>query len=172
MSVKQYHIARICYSAAAIFNLAKVMPHHYTIRRANIPDLDQVVSLDARVTGTPKPEYWRQRFESSRQPGSQQYFLVAEQDGRLLGFTLGEIRAWEFGSQPCGWIFAIGVDPEARLERVGSDLFDAMCRCFRETGVTKIRTMIARDAQLVMSFFRSQGLMAGPFVQLEMDLES
>ncbi len=47
-----------------------------------------------------------------------------------------------------------------------------MCRCFRETGVTKIRTMIARDAQLVMSFFRSQGLMAGPFVQLEMDLES
>ena len=153
------------------FSCARVMPNYYTIHKATIPDLDHVVRLDAQVTGTPKPEYWRQRFDASRQPGSQQYFLVAEHEGRLAGFVLGEIRAWEFGSLPCGWIFAIGVDPEARLERVGSDLFDAMCRCFREAGVTKIRTMIARDAQLVMSFFRSQGLMAGPFVQLEMDLD-
>jgi hypothetical protein len=37
--------------------------------------------------------------------------------------------------------------------------------------MNKVRTMLARDANLVMSFFRSQGMMAGPFVELEMDLD-
>jgi len=31
--------------------------------------------------------------------------------------------------------------------------------------------MLARDDQLVMSFFRSQGMMAGPFIQLEKSLD-
>ncbi len=31
--------------------------------------------------------------------------------------------------------------------------------------------MLARDNTLVLSFFRSQGMMAGPLIPLEMDLE-
>jgi len=30
--------------------------------------------------------------------------------------------------------------------------------------------MLARDNHLVLSFFRSQGMMAGPFIPLEMEL--
>lgn len=142
-----------------------------TIRKATADDIDHVIRMDAEVSAMPKPDYWRQRFDASTQPGSPQHFLVADHDGRVVGFIIGEVRAWEFGSQPCGWIFAIGVDTKVRLGRVGTQLFDAVCDRFRAAGVTKIRTMIARDAQLVMSFFRSQGLMAGPFIQLEMDIE-
>jgi hypothetical protein len=36
--------------------------------------------------------------------------------------------------------------------------------------VTKLRTMLSRDNALILSFFRSQGLTAGPFVTLETDL--
>jgi len=32
--------------------------------------------------------------------------------------------------------------------------------------------MLARDNALILSFFRSQGMMIGPFIPLEMDLES
>ena len=39
------------------------------------------------------------------------------------------------------------------------------------SGDTKLRTMLARDNTLILSFFRSQGMMAGPFIPLEMDLE-
>ena len=46
-----------------------------------------------------------------------------------------------------------------------------MTRCFRKAGVTRIRTMIPWENMDLMSFFRSQGMMAGPFVQLEVDLE-
>ena len=133
-------------------------------------DLAWIVALDVQNTGTPKPDYWRGLFDDAKADPAHTLFLVARQDGRLLGFIAGEIRAWEFGSAPCGWIFAIGVDPDARLQSVGTQLFDAVCDGFRQEGVTKVRTMIARDAQLILSFFRAHGMMAGPFVELEKDL--
>ncbi len=39
------------------------------------------------------------------------------------------------------------------------------------SGVDTLRTMLARDDDLNMAFFRSQGMMGGPFVQLEMPLD-
>lgn len=141
-----------------------------TVRTADSVDLPLVIALDERNTAVPKPAYWRdllERYASSARP---RFFLVAECDGRFVGFIIGEVRAWEFGSEPCGWIFAIGVEPEARLAGIGSRLLDALCARFREAGVNKLRTMLGRDNNLIMSFFRSQGMMAGPFIQLEKDL--
>jgi GNAT superfamily N-acetyltransferase len=134
-------------------------------------DIDQIVRLDAQTTANPKPNYWHQLIEASRAHPNQQFFLVAKDGATLRGFIVGEIRAWEFGSAPCGWVFAIAVDPDVRLGSIGSRLFEAVCDRFRKAGVTRVRTMIARDAQLILSFFRSQGMMAGPFIEFEKDLD-
>ena len=83
---------------------------------------------------------------------------------------IGEVRDWEFGSPPCGWVFGIDVDPRARQAGVGTRLLQAICDGFRGAGVDKVRTMLARDNHLVLSFFRSQGMMAGPFIPLELEL--
>ncbi|MGE5548012.1 MAG: GNAT family N-acetyltransferase [Solirubrobacterales bacterium] len=133
--------------------------------------MDEVTRLDALITSVPKPGYWRAIFDRFVRQETDGYFLVAARGEEFLGFIVGEIREWEFGSQPCGWVFAIAVNPELRLGSVGTALFETLCDRFRKAGVTKIRTMLARDAQLVMSFFRSQGMMAGPFIQLEKDLD-
>ena len=85
---------------------------------------------------------------------------------------IGEVRDWEFGSPPCGWVFGIDVRPEARQRGIGARLLEAIAAGFRRAGVTKIRTMLARDNTLILSFFRSQGMMAGPFIALEMDIET
>ena len=140
-----------------------------TIRVAESADIEAVCGLDERITGLAKPDYWRASFAnfSGRPDG---YFLIAEADGRFCGFIIGEVRAWEFGSPPCGWIFAIGVDPGQRLRKVGSRLFATLCQRMRENGVKTVRTMLGRDDALNMSFFRSQGMMGGPFIQLEMPL--
>mgnify|MGYP006337723761 CR=1 FL=1 len=67
----------------------------------------------------------------------------------------------------------IGIDvrPDARQRGVGARLLAAISTAFRRAGVTKVRTMLARDNTLILSFFRSQGMMAGPFIPLEMDLD-
>ena len=146
------------------------------IRDGVASDVPAVIALDETVTGLAKPDYWQGLFDREGPPRRRRrHFLVAvetgEKDGRLLGFIIGEARAWEFGSPPCGWVFAISVDPEARLAGVGSRLLAAISDRFREEGVDKMRTMLSRNNHLLMSFFRSHGMMAGPHIQLEKDLD-
>jgi ribosomal protein S18 acetylase RimI-like enzyme len=142
-----------------------------TVRPAQPGDLGTIVALDAESSGLEKAAYWKERFGWYANGHKDRFFLVAEHDEDVVGFIVGEVRAWEFGSPPSGWIFAIGVKPEARLHGLGTLLFDAMCARFRKAGVQHVRTMLAKDASLVMSFFRSQGMMAGPFIELEKRLE-
>src|SRR5512138_1082994 len=141
------------------------------VRPARASDLPSVVAIDAENTGVSKPAYWKDRFEwyAGRQPD--RFFLVAEREATMLGFIVGEVRAWEFGSPPSGWIFAIHISPSARLHGLGSLLFEEICLRFRKAGVQHVRTMLAKDAQLLLSFFRSLGMMGGPFIQLEKRLE-
>jgi ribosomal protein S18 acetylase RimI-like enzyme len=141
------------------------------VRPARPSDLADVVAIDAADTGTAKPDYWKSRYEWYVGRHADGFFLVAEREGRMLGYVVGEIRAWEFGTPPSGWIFAIGVSPGDRLHGLGTTLVEALCERFRKAGVTQVRTMLAKDAHLLMSFFRSLGMMAGPFVQLEKRLE-
>ncbi|HRH86733.1 MAG TPA: GNAT family N-acetyltransferase [Rubrivivax sp.] len=135
-------------------------------------DLDRVIDLDATVTGLEKRKYWLAVYR--RYGGGhheEQQFLVALLGGRVVGFVIGEVRDWEFGSPPCGWVFAIDVDPQARQAGVGTQLLQAISARFRRIGVRKLRTIVALENTLILSFFRSQGLMAGPLIALETDLE-
>jgi GNAT superfamily N-acetyltransferase len=135
-------------------------------------DLNAVIEIDAMVTGIGKRDYWNslyRRYADAVATG--QHFLVATAGNEVIGFVIGEVRDWEFGSPPCGWVFAIDVRPDTRLTGTGSLLLRAICERFRHAGVSKVRTMLARDNTLILSFFRSQGMMIGPFIPLEMDLE-
>jgi ribosomal protein S18 acetylase RimI-like enzyme len=135
------------------------------IRPVQASDLKAISALDARLTGTSKPDYWREMLSPGR------HFLVAETDkGVLAGFIAGEIRAWEFGQPPAGWVFAIQIDPKLRLKGVGTELFEAIVVRFKEKGVTRVRTLVDRKDHLILSFFRAQGMVAGPSLQLDMDV--
>lgn len=147
------------------------------VRRVKPADIAHVIALDTRVTKIAKAEYWNDIFSRyGKQRSDERFFLVAESGversgAAFLGFIIGEVRAWEFGSSPCGWVFALSVEPKARLHGIGSALLDAMAGEFKKAGVSKMRTMVARDGHLPLLFFRSEGMIAGPYTQLEKDLE-
>ena len=143
------------------------------IRGLRADDLDDVVRLDALHTGERKPAYWRRVFgdfldddRAARRVG-----LAAEHHGELVAYLLGEVRAFEFGSEACGWVFAVGVAPGAMRHGVASRLLADCGRRFRAAGVGRIRTMVPRSNVPVLSFFRANGFVGGSFVQLERDLE-
>lgn len=146
------------------------------IRRARPDDVASVIALDRRTTGLTKAQYWEDVFRRyGRRRSRERFFLVAEPleadaSPALLGFMIGEVRAWEFGSAPCGWIFALSVEPHTRLRGIGEALFNAISAQFRVAGVTKLRTMVARNQPLPMRFFRGEGMVAGPYIQLEKDI--
>jgi ribosomal protein S18 acetylase RimI-like enzyme len=145
----------------------------YSLRTVTQDDLPAVTALDEVITGIAKPDYWQDMFERFGGRRRGRYFLLAEDSSKaLLGFIVGEVRAWEFGSPPCGWVFTVAVDPRTRQGGIGGALFSAICENFRKYGVNKVRTTVSRDNELVMSFFRSQGMMGSAYLQLEVDLSS
>ncbi|HEX6266171.1 MAG TPA: GNAT family N-acetyltransferase [Burkholderiales bacterium] len=143
------------------------MIHLKKIRAARRGDLAQIIEIDALITGLRKPAYWTAVMK--RYGG--RFFLVFHEKDLVQGYVVGEIRDWEFGAPPCGWVFGLGVRPQARLAGIGSRLLEALCGRLRASGVDTVRTLLARDNALVLAFFRSQGMMAAPFIPLEKRLD-
>jgi ribosomal protein S18 acetylase RimI-like enzyme len=142
------------------------------VRAVQAADIGHIIAIDAEVTGLEKTDYWYEvyrRYGASRT--RQRAFLVAESDGAVQGFVIGDVRDWEFGSPPCGWVFGISVRPGARLAGIGTRLLEAVCDGFRHAGVTRVRTLVSRDNTLVLSFFRSQGMTAASAIILEKALD-
>jgi ribosomal protein S18 acetylase RimI-like enzyme len=143
-----------------------------TVRSVRRTDLNAVIGIDTKITGLEKRAYWRSIYRryGVAARGERRWFLVAVMDGRVVGFLIGEVRDWEFGSPPCGWVFTLDVDPETRQAGIASQLLTALNAGLRRAGVRKLRTLLACDNKLILSFFRSQGMMAAPLIPLELDL--
>jgi len=147
------------------------MKNTFSIRNAIPGDLDAVIALDHVSTKEAKPDYWQGIFAHYVVDGRMdRLFLVAESGDSVIGFIVGEVRAWEFGSPPCGWIFALTVSQDLREMSTGKRMFDEMSAHMKRAGVSSVRTMVDRDDKLTLSFFRSMGLRTGRYVELERQL--
>ncbi len=140
------------------------------IRKATKSDLPAIMAFDERSNKEANPNYWQEMFARYGDDLNTQLFLVCESGADIVGFIIGEVRDWEFGSPPCGWVFALGVRPDIRLTGVASRMYATLCGFFKQAGADRVRTMVARQNNDFHSFFRSQGMMAGPYVQLEKEL--
>jgi ribosomal protein S18 acetylase RimI-like enzyme len=148
------------------------MRDNLSIRNAIPGDLDSVIALDHVSTREAKPDYWRGIFAHYvTTDRKDRHFLVAETGDAVIGFIVGEVRAWEFGSPPCGWVFALTVSSDVREMKIGTRLFGEISERLKQAGVTMVRTMVNLDNKQTMSFFRSMGLRAGKYVELECEDE-
>ena len=78
-------------------------------------------------------------------------FLVAEQDGRLVGTVMG---AWD-GRR--GWVYHLGVLPGRQRSGVGRSLLNELERRMRAKGVLKMNAMVYDDNKRSLGLFASLG---------------
>ena len=133
-------------------------------------DIDAITRIDERITGRYRPEVWEQRvvYYIRRDPDAPK---VAEQDGKVVGFMLGEVRGGEFGlEEPTGWIEFFGVDPDARGGGTGRRLTDALLDHFRSRGARIARTMVAARDEEIDRFLRTMGFQPAALTALERPL--
>lgn len=137
------------------------------IRALTELDIDAITRIDESITGRYRPEVWEQRavYYIRRDPEAPK---VAELDGRVVGFMLGEVRGGEFGlEEPTGWIEFFGVDPGTRGAGIGRKLTEALLEHFRGRGAKIARTMVAqRDAE-IDAFLRAMDFKPAPVTALE-----
>jgi len=145
------------------------MPLQTQIRIRPLDELDigAIVRIDERITGIYKPDIWEQRvaYYLRRDPESSQ---VAESEGRVVGFMLGDVREGEFGiEEPSGWIERFGIDPDFRGRDLGRQLYGAMVRRFLERGVRTVRTLVNEKEGAVAGFLTALGFKPSALKALE-----
>jgi ribosomal protein S18 acetylase RimI-like enzyme len=147
-------------------------PPPFRVRPLREDDLAEVARIDALHTGLLKRDYWERLFRDFLHPDDGRFRVGLAADGGegLAGYLLGEVRAFEFGSEACGWVYAVAVDPGFARSGIPSRLLEEACRRFHEAGVGRVRTMVRRNDVPVLAFFRSNGFSGGSYVQLERDV--
>ena len=142
------------------------------IRPMNIQDLDAIVEIDRKVLGKPRPDYWSKMLElpNPRYPLS---CLVAEREGKVIGFIVGEVRGWEFGvPDTIGWISTIGVDPAYQHRGVARKLSQEFIRNLKAIRVSIIYTLVNWGDWDLLKFFRAMGFTrGGDMINLELKID-
>jgi ribosomal protein S18 acetylase RimI-like enzyme len=142
-----------------------------TLRPISELDIEGVCAIDEKITGNYAPKDWEERFAYylRRDP---LLCLVAEDEGNIVGFMLGEVKAGEFGlTEPAGWIEVMGVDPECRGKSVGRRLLEGMLENFSARGAKTVRTLVDSDSQKQLEgFFVAMNFKETPIHMLEYPL--
>ncbi len=132
------------------------------IRQLEDTDIGGITALDEKIGGEYRPEVWERRigYYLRRDPEAQ---IVAEVDGRLAGFMLGEVRSGEFGlEEPTGWIEVMGVDPDMRGQAIGRQLAEQILHHFQSQGASSVRTLVDETMTEIAGFFDSLGFEPAP----------
>jgi len=141
------------------------------LRAMTSEDLDAIVEIDRKVLGIPRPDYWKKRIElpNSRYPLS---CLVAEYEGNVIGFIVGEVSGWEFGiPETVGWISTIGVDPDYQHKGVARKMSQEFIKNLKSIGVTIVYTLVNWSDWDLLKFFRAMGFTrGGEMINLELKI--
>ncbi len=140
------------------------------IRAMGRADLDRIIEIDAMVLGKQRPGYWEMKLDLvEKRP--QISALVAELDGRVVGFIIGGASRWEYGvPENIGWIDTIGVDPACQRKGIARVLFDKMTESLKKGGVDTITTFVNRRDWVLLKFFKNMGFQKGDMTNLELDI--
>ncbi len=142
------------------------------IRPLTFGDLDAIVEIDRKVLGKARQEFWRKKIElpNARYPFSG---LVAELEGKVIAFIMGEMSGWEFGvPETVGWISTIGVDPDYQHKGVARKLSEEFVRNLKGVGVSIVYTLVNWSDWDLLKFFRAMGFTrGGEMINLELKIE-
>ncbi|GAB4287328.1 MAG: hypothetical protein Kow0092_40370 [Deferrisomatales bacterium] len=140
-----------------------------TIRLLRAQDIDAIVAIDEKITGTARPEYYRHRLDvANRHEGQINASLVAEIEGRVVGFLMGALFFGEFGiPESSALVDTLGVDPAFQDRGVGGALFDQFRTNMRAAQVDRIYTLVDWNDFGLLKFFGNMGF--GPSQRLSLE---
>ena len=136
------------------------------IRKMLTEDVTKILEIDQKLVGKERSPSWPQRVTRYLEMYYPPLCHVAEVDGQVVGFILGDIRGWEYALAPSGWIDIMGVAPEVQGQGIGKKLIEAfVLECQQHKMKTHIMVREA-DARLQM-FLASASFHRGGLIEFE-----
>jgi ribosomal protein S18 acetylase RimI-like enzyme len=140
------------------------------IRSLKKEDLEAIVRIDEKVLGENRRDYWERKLDSINS-GSSQASLVAEVEGKVVGFILGVVSGWEFGvPETIAWIDTIGIDPAYQKKGLATALAHELIKVLKGTGVKTIYTLVKWSDWDLLQFFHAMGFSRGDMINLELKI--
>lgn len=138
---------------------AKLAQEQIKIRLIQKEDFEAIVALDAHVSGYKRLDYYEQKIDLALD--NQRHLvtsLVAEVEGKVVGFVMGEIYRGEFGiPDTVATIDTIGVSQKYQGNGIGRALTEEFATIARKAGVEVIQTRVDWNDWDLVRFFDSSG---------------
>ncbi|MBI2319866.1 MAG: GNAT family N-acetyltransferase [Betaproteobacteria bacterium] len=135
-------------------------------------DLDAIVRIDEQTSRQNRREYYERKLAALLDPRHTiNSSLVAEVDGKVVGFIMGDIYFGEFGiPETSATIDTLGVDPKIQHRGIASDLMDQFIMNMKAAGVNKIYTLVNWDDFALERFFSRHRFVPSKRINLELTL--
>jgi len=140
------------------------------IRILRYEDLNAIVEIDQKVLGENRRNYWERKLDLMKNKSSQ-ISLVAELEGKVVAFILGDVSGWEFGvPETIGWIDTIGVEPAHQKRGIATALAHELINNLRAMGVKTIYTLVSWNDWDLLQFFHAMEFTRGDMINLELKI--
>lgn len=146
--------------------------HEPNMRVMKSSDLDAVAAIDAQVSKQQRREYYERKIASvTSNSHNINTSLVAEVDGKIVGFIMGEVYFGEYGiPETSATIDSLAVLPACQNHGVAHDLMDQFLTNMKAVGVHKIYTLVNWSDAALERFFASHKFQPSKRINLELQL--
>ncbi|MFX1282569.1 MAG: GNAT family N-acetyltransferase [Promethearchaeota archaeon] len=138
------------------------------IREMREEDISEITDLDKEISGFNRPKMWKSEIQHYLKNNS--ICLVAEIQGRVVGFMIGTVHPWLFGIENGGWIEILGVDPSHTAKGVGKKLGEQLLEEFKSQKVKTVYTSVKWTSSDLLEFFRTLEMTKSDFITLKKEL--
>jgi ribosomal protein S18 acetylase RimI-like enzyme len=143
--------AEINYGEAPAPDFGPLARDKVPVRAMRESDLPAIVTIDRRITGHNRSDYFKERLAEALFDSDVRVSLVAERDGLPVGFIMARVDLGEFGRfEAAAVLDTIGVDPDCRGQGVGRALLSQLLMNLNTLRIERVRTEIDwRDRELL-----------------------
>ncbi|HUY84170.1 MAG TPA: GNAT family N-acetyltransferase, partial [Steroidobacteraceae bacterium] len=117
-----------------------------------------MTAIDRESTGRDRANYFTGKFAEALYESDVRVSLVAELDGRPVGFIMARVDLGDFGrTEPTAELDTIGVLPDYRVQGVGRALLSQLMANLASLRVERILTEVDWDSGDLLAFLARCG---------------
>ncbi|MGZ8331149.1 MAG: GNAT family N-acetyltransferase [Rhodoplanes sp.] len=131
------------YSVPAPIDFGELARDRIPVRSLRESDLKALIAIDRRITGRDRSGYFERKLSEALHESDVRVSLVAEADGRPVGFIMARVDLGEFGRIEAAAVMdTIGVDPDYAGHGVGRALLSQLLANLATLRVDNILTEV------------------------------
>lgn len=121
-------------------------------------DLDKVIRIDEKITGHPRRDFFKRKFEEVLYESGVRMSLIAEMDGMVVGFMMARVDFGEFGRTASEAVIdTLGVATDFRSKHVGHALLAQLLGNLATLQVDSVRSEVEWNNHGILGFLESCG---------------